>query len=404
MKETSRIKRQKAFEITKLKKDIDLVKAESKKLYQEIINNGYEENIAKQISEDMEAKGNYLFNQSHAAAYAVVCFQTAYLKTYYPLYFFKALFNLNKDKAGMLNKYILETKEFGIKVLPPNINKSEMNFSIHDGAILFGLSAIKGIGETLAKQIIDLRGDGYSSMKDFIEKVNPTKAQVIALIKSGAIPASDKKKSLLRYLKSIYTPLTFKPVAKAPSYSSLVNDYDIDIEKYRIGPKKFDYDKEKLLQLYNEIKLKNFEEQEKLRFAKHIEENSKYLKDEEFWEFQSLQIFIGHNPFDKAYEYLPSFEDVAIGDKCAIVGVIAKVQKKKDRHKKQFAFINIYSTFGLIEGIVWHTQFKTYEELIKTGSQIAVLGTKDSEDKVVIEKMKSYDEWLHEKRNEGIEL
>lgn len=337
-------------------------------------------------------------------AYAIICLQTAYLKYYYPLYFFKALFNLNKDKAGMINKYIIDAKHFNIKVLPPNINKSEMNFSVQDGSILFGLSAIKGIGETLAKQIIELRGNGYSSMKDFIDRVNPTKAQVIALIKSGAIPTSDKKKSLLRYLKSIYTPLTFKPVMKAPSYNSLRDDWNIDIEKYRIGPKKFDYDKEKLLEVYNQKRLEKFEEQEKDRFAKHIEENKKYLEDEEFWEFQSLQIFIGHNPFDKAYEYLPSFEDVAIGDKCAIVGVIAKVQKKKDRHQKQFAFINIYSTFGLIEGIVWHTQFKTYEELIKTGSQIAVLAKKDSEDKVVIEKMKSYDEWLREKRNEGLEL
>lgn len=387
-----------------MKKNVDLVKQESTKLYQEIIDNGYDENIARQISEDMKSKGGYLFNKSHAMAYAVVCFQTAYLKTYYPLYFFKALFNLNKDKAGMLNKYILETKDFNIKVLPPNINKSEMNFSVQDGAILFGLSAIKGIGETLAKQIIELRGDGYSSMKDFIAKVNPTKAQVIALIKSGAIPTTDKKKTLLRYLKSIYTPLTFKPVAKVPSYSSLINEYDIDIEKYRIGPKKFDYDKEKLLEVYNEIKLKNFEEQEKLRFAKHIEENRKYLKDEQFWEFEALQIFIENNPFDKAYEYLVPFEDVEIGNKCAIVGIIAKVQKKKDRHGKQFAFINIYSTFGLVEGIVWHSQFKNYEDLIKTGTQIAVLAKKDSDEKIVVERMKSYNEWLTEKRKEGISL
>ena len=337
-------------------------------------------------------------------AYAIICLQTAYLKYYYPLYFFKALFNLNKDKAGMINKYILDAKEFNIKVLPPNINKSEMNFSVQDGSILFGLSAIKGIGETLAKQIIELRGEGYSSMKDFIDKVNPTKAQVIALIKSGAIPSVDKKKTLLRYLKSIYTPLTFRPVAKAPSYNSLVNEYNIDIEKYRIGPKKFDYDKEKLLSVYNEIKLKNFEEQEKLRFAKHIEENSKYLKDEKFWEFEALQIFIDNNPFDKAYEYLIPFDDVAINDKCAIVGIIAKVQKKKDKHKKQFAFINIYSTFGLVEGIVWHTQFKNYEDLIKTGSQIAILAKKDSDEKVIVEKMKSYDSWLEEKRKEGVNL
>ena len=386
------------------KKNVELVKQESAKLYQEIVNNGYSKEIAKTISDELSTKGGYLFNKSHSYSYAVLCFQTAFLKTYYPLYFFKALFNLNKDKAGMLNKYILDAKVFNVNVLPPNINKSLINFIVSDNAVLFGLSGIKKIGETFAKEIIDNRDDGYKSMNDFINKVNPSKQQIVALIKSGAIPCKDKKKTLIKYLKSTYEPLTFKPVEKLPTYKKLQEEFGIDKEHYRNGEKKYDYDKEKMLIDYNAKRKELFNKNQEERFQKHIESNKKYLEDELFWEFESLQIFINDNPFDKAYNYLTPFEDVENGDKCTIVGVISKVQKKKDKNKKQFAFINIYSSFGLVEGIVWHTQLKEYEDLVKNGQQLALLVKKDSEDKVIVEKIKPYNIWLEQMRKKGVKV
>lgn len=384
------------------KKDEELVKKESEKLYQEIIDNGYTKELARTISNDLKSKGKYGFNKSHSFSYAVLCLQTAYLKANKPLYFFKALFNANKDKVGMVNKYILDAKDFNINVLPPNVDKSEMNFSVYDNSVLFGLSAIKGIGETFATQIISARNPQFKSIPDFIERMQPSKTQMEKLIKSGAFPVKDKRKALIRYLKSLYTPLQFRPVAKAPSYSKLVEDYGMNIEKYRIGAKKYDYNKEAILNEYNRIKEEEFNERQKERFKKHIESNKKYLENEPFWEFEALQIFITDNPFDKAYEYLPKFEDVNDKEKCTLVGVIARVQKKKDKAKKQFAFINIYSTFGLVEGIVWHTQLKEYEDLVKNGTQIAILGRKEGEDKVVVEKIKPYNVWLEQKKKEGV--
>lgn len=384
------------------KKQPELVKSESAKLYDEIIANGYSEEIASKISGDLSTKGSYLFNKSHSYSYAVICFQTAYLKTYYPLYFFKALLNLNKEKAGMLNKYIIDAKNFGVKVLPPNINKSEINFSVYDNSVLFGLSGIKKIGETLATDIISKRGDGFKSMSDFIERANPSKLQVIALIKSGAIPCTNKKKTLIKYLKSEYEPLTFRPVEKLPTYRNLQEEWGINIEEYRIGTKKYDYDKEALLDVYNQRRKEQFDKNQAERFNKYVEENKKHLEDEEFWEFESLQIFINDNPFDSAYNYLTPFEDVECGSKCTIVGIISKVQKKKDKNKKQFAFVNIYSSFGLVEGIVWHTELKTYEDYIRNGQQVALLVKKDSEDKVIIEKVKPYNVWLNQIREKGV--
>ena len=382
------------------KKNIELVKEESAKLYQEIIDNGYSEEIAKMISDDLSQKGGYLFNKSHSFSYAVICFQTAFLKTYYPMYFFKALFNLNKDKAGMLNKYILDAKQFEVKVLPPNINKSQMNFSINNEAILFGLSAIKGIGENFATEILNNRNYNFASMQDFIDRVNPKKTQIISLIKSGAIPCTNKKKALMKYLMSTYTKGNFKPVSSVPSPYSKLEAFGLNVDDYRDGKK---VDKERLLADYNKVRLQNFEinEQEKLK-AFQLECFDKYLRNEEFWEFESLQIFLNNNPFDKAYEYLEPFSEVEIGNKCTIVGIVAKVQKKKDKNKKQFAFMNIYSSFGLIECIVWHSKLKEYEDMVKTGQQLALLVKKDNEDRVVLEKLKPYEVWLQQTKQKGV--
>ena len=383
------------------KKSIELVKQESAKLYQEIIDTGYSEELAKQISDEMSQKGGYCFNKAHSYSYAVICFQTAYLKTYYPTYFFKALFNLNKDKAGMINKYILDAKQFGIEVMPPNINKSEMNFSIDEDKVLFGLSAISGIGENVANHIIDIRSESrFDNLNDFITRTGCTKSQIIMLIKAGAIPTKNKKGSLINYLKSLYEPLKFKPVQKAPSYPILISEWDIDPEQYRIGPKKYDYDKEQILVEYNKKRKEKFDNDQKIRFKKYIDDNNKYLDNEPFWEFEALQIFIKDNPFEKSYKYLSrSFEEVEDGEMCTIVGIISKVQKKKDRHGKTFAYINIYSSFGLTEGIVWHSQLKEFEDLIVKGGQIAIYCQKDSDDKVIVKQIKSYYQWLNEMQN-----
>lgn len=383
------------------KKNKELVQQESKKLYQEIIDNGYSEEIAKTISDDLASKGSYLFNKSHSYSYAVLCFQTAYLKANYPVYFFKALFNLNKNKAGALNKYILDAKDFKVTILPPNINQSEMNFSVVDNKVLFGLSAISGIGENVAAEIIEERNVNgkFKNFQDFLNRVDLSKAQIVSLIKAGAIPTKDKKKCLINYLKSQYVPLTFKPVSKAPSYEKLITEYGFDLEQYRVGTKKYDYDKERILTDYNVLKEKTFNQQQTERFQKYVDDNKKYLIDEQFWEFQALQIFINNNPFEEAYQYIQiQFEDIDEGDKCVIVGVISRVQKKKDRNKNQFAFINIYSSFGLIEGTVWHSTYKQFEELIYKGSQIAIVGKKLGDENIAVEQIKTYQQWLKDRK------
>lgn len=388
------------------KKKKDLIHEQSEILRDEIVNNGYSKEIADQIANELSSKGGYLFNKSHSYSYAVLCFETAWFKAHYPTYFFKALFNQNKDKAGAINKYILDAKYFNVNVAPPDINKSGINFTVSDDKVLFGLSAIGGIGETLAQQIISEREENgkYTSFENLLERVPLSKSAIIALIKSGAIPCKDKRTRLLSYLKSQYQALSFSEVKSLPTYKRLEEEWNIDLEKYIVpstGKRKI-YDKEALLQEYNRLKQIQFNDNQKVRFQKYIDENKKYLEDEQFWEFETLQVFINDNPFDAAYTFLTPFEDIPDGEKCTLVGIIAKVQKKKDKNGKQFAFINIYSSFGLVEGIVWHSQLKDYEDLVKKGQQIAILCRKDSEEKVVVEKIKSYNTWLEQIRKKGV--
>ena len=390
------------------KKIVELVQKESEILRGEIVANGYSKEIADKIANELSQKGGYLFNKSHSYSYAVLCFETAWFKAHYPTYFFKALFNQNKDKAGAINKYILDARYFNVDIMPPNINHSGMNFTVDKDKVLFGLSAIGGIGESLSKQIIEERENNgiYKSFDDLIQRLSLGKASVIVLIKSGAIPCKNKREKLISYLKSEYQPLKFSEVQSLPTYKKLEEDWNIDLKKYVIpsSGKRIVYDKEALLAEYNRLKKIQFEENQKIRFQKYIDDNKKYLEDEQFWEFQTLQVFINDNPFDAAYTFLTPFEDVPDGEKCTLVGIIAKVQKKKDKNGKQFAYINIYSSFGLVEGIVWHSQLKEYEDLVKKGQQVAILCKKDSEEKVIVEKLKPYSKWLEYVRKKGVSV
>ncbi len=374
------------------KKDIALVKKESAKLYQEIIDNGYDEQIAKEISDNLSTKGGYLFNKSHSALYSILTLKTAYLKKKYPVEFFCALLNQKRDDYGALNKYIIDAKNFGVALLPPHLNKSDRGFKVSDNKILFGSEAIKGVGEKFVDVLIEERNKGdFKNFNDFYERMSPSNAVVIALTKAGAIPCKDKRQFLLRFADKQFERKPYKPVVALPKLSVLKEQYDIDTDIIK--------DKEERLMLYNKKRENEYIETQKLKYNKSMQEFSdKYLQNEKFWEFEALSVFINNNPFVEAYKYIEApFEEVEEGAKGLVVGVIANIQKKKDRNGKQFAFLWMYSAFGLIEVICWHSQYKQYEDLIKRGNQIAILCAK-SDEKAVVKEMKTYDQWLDDRK------
>lgn len=380
------------------KKKPEKVKEEVELLHDEILANGYDKATAEYICNELSTKGGYGFNASHSQAYAVICLQTAYLKAHHPLAFFKAMLNLNKAKVGKVNKIMVDARSFDIQILPPSINRSGMDFTVSNGKILFGLSAIGGIGNTLAETIIAERDRNgkFKGLDDFTSRVRATKAQIIALVKSGAIPTKNKRIFLEKYIASGLEQSEFKPVSTLPTKAVLLSKWDIDTEHYKVGKK---VDKETVLRIYNEKRRVVHEtEKFKKKEAYMAEQSEKYLKDEQFWEFQTLQTFIiDKNPFEKAYEYIKDFSELETGDSCVLVGIIAKIQKKKTKTGMQFAFVNLYSGDGIIELTVWPRILSDYQDLIVKGSQVAVLGKKEDESHVIANDFKPYKQWLHDR-------
>ncbi|HBJ1650887.1 TPA: DNA polymerase III subunit alpha [Clostridium botulinum] len=370
------------------KKDKKLIKQESEKLYKEILKQGYDNNIAFTVSDDMANKGGYMFNKSHSVAYAVLCLQTAYLKAHYPSYFYKALLNMVKDDNGKINKFIVDAQNFGVKVQCPNINKSNNGFSINNESILFGLEAISGIGKTLSDKILEERNNNgkFLNMNDFIDRIYPSDSQVVALIKSGAIPTKNKRNCIVKYGKNTFKLSEYKDVKTLPTKKKLLEEWGIDSNLVT--------DKHERLTLYNNKRRKQFESTKQIKFDKHMSDFcEKYLKDEEMWEFETLSIFLNNNPFIKAYENIKKFEDVDNGDNCVLVGVVSNVVKKKDKNKNQFAYITMYSAYGIIEVTCWSSQFKKYQDIIKKDNKLAILCNK-KDDKAFVSKIKSYNKWL----------
>ena len=369
------------------KKDVKLVQEEANKLYQEIIDTGYGEDIAKTISEDMRKKGGYLFNKSHSISYADLCLRTAYLKSHYPLYFFKALLNRWKDNNGKLSQYIVDALDFGIKVLPPDINKSKENFTVHNGVILFGLSAINGIGENTTKVILDERNKNgkFKDFNDFINRTNLSESQIVILVKAGAIPLKNKRKFLINYAKNTFNYREYKDVVSLPTLKILKEEWGIDTDIIK--------NKEERLKLYNQKRKVQHDIQMRKRQKEHIDKFvKKHLQNEAMWEFEALSIFITDNPFVEIYKYLRPYDEIENGNQVVIVGVISNVVKKKDRNRNQYAFVSLYSAFGIVEILCWASHYAKYQDIIKKNNKIAILCDK-KEDKYFVNQIKTYDQW-----------
>jgi DNA polymerase-3 subunit alpha len=375
------------------KKDIKLVKKEASKLEKEIINNGYDEALAKKISEYLSIKGGYMFNKSHSMLYSVITLQTAYLKVHYPVYFFKALFNQNKNDYGTLNKYIIDAQKMNVKIVAPNINNSNRNFSVKDDKIIFGLEAIKGIGGKLVDNIIEERNNNgkFSNLKDMVTRTQPSISQIVSLVKAGAIPCKNKYEYLLNYAESLVETKEYQPVKSLPSALILKEKFNIIFDKSESLEEK--------LSKYNSFKKIEYNKQQKEKRNKYLKEfTEKYLSDQDLWEFETLSIFLDNNPFEEAYKFITPIDECKENGKCVIIGVISNITKKKDRHGKQFAFINVYSPFGLLDITVWYTQLNEFSDLIKKGQKIAVLCKKTDDNRLIAESLKTYDKWLQDRK------
>jgi DNA polymerase-3 subunit alpha len=126
------------------------------------------------------------------------------------------------------------------------------------------------------------------------------------------------------------------------------------------------------------------------------------MQDEQFWEFDSLSIFLGNNPFSDIVQYnTENFYDCEVGEECVIIGIVSRIQKKKDRNKRDYAFLNVYESNGLLEGIAWSSVYSKFIDLIKKNNKLAFYSEKSSENTFIIKKIKTIDEWIKDRNLES---
>ena len=375
--------------IGKKKKDV------MESLYEKFSNGLRKKEWTEQQIEEVWAllakQAEYSFNRGHAVAYSLLSYLTAWLKVYYPVEFMTALLTAKSDRTEKLSSIINDCNRIGIKVLPPQINKSKLTFTAisKKKEILFGFGAVKGIGESIVNKIIE--GQPYDNFDDFLGKVQD-KTATIALIKAGAFPTNDKMKLMQRYAKSLFVCKEYKPVVSTPTKTKLLLDWDIDVDNFKVGKKT---DKEAVLALYNQKRKQQFDAEQKLKYKAFMNDfRLQYAQDEFMWEFQSLSMFVTDNPLKEAYDIIGSeWDDVPNGNKAVVPCVIVDIKRKKDKNNNQFAYIDLCTSNKIVEGTIWSKQLREYYELIEKGSCVCILGRKE-EDHLFVEKVKSYNQWL----------
>src|ERR1043165_2768412 len=179
------------------KKDHKLMASLKDKFIEGAVRNNTADGVARQLWDDMEKTQDYSFNKAHAACYALISYQTAWLRAHHPCEYMAALISSVMNTRDRVRFYVNACHELGIEVLPPDVNESAIDFAVVEGKIRFGLNAVKGVGEIACRTIIRAREEGgpFESLWDFTERVDPSivnKRALESLVKCGALPGSRK--------------------------------------------------------------------------------------------------------------------------------------------------------------------------------------------------------------------
>lgn len=328
------------------------------------ISNGVDEKTANQIYDEMIDFAKYAFNKSHAAAYAVVSYQTAFLKYYYPQEFMAALLTSVMDNVSKVSEYILSCRQMGISILPPDINEGESGFSVSGKSIRYGLSAIKSVGKSVVEQIVAERITNglYHDMEDFIDRMSNKEVNKRTLenfIKSGALdtlPGTRKQKLLI-------APelLDQRSKERKNTMEGQITLFDLAGEEeksnYQITfPDVGEFGKEDLLAFEKETlgiyvsghPLEAYEE----TWRNHITAvTADFIVDEETQQT---------NVQDGAY--------VTIG------GMITGKNVKTTRNNKMMAFLTLEDLVGSVEVIVFPKDYESKRELFVEDSKVFIQG------------------------------
>ncbi len=328
------------------------------------ISNGIAEDVANHIFDEMTDFAKYAFNKSHAAAYAVVSYQTAYLKCYYPVEFMAALLTSVMDNAGKVSEYIFTCRQMGIKILPPDINEGDAAFSVSDGSIRYGLSAIKGLGRPVIDSVVKIReqGGAFTSLKDFAERLSGkevNKRTVESFIKSGAFDSlpGTRKQQMMMYVQILDEVAQSKKRNLTGQLSLFDFADEEDKQEMEISyPDIGEYSKEQLLALEKEVM--------GIYVSGHPLESYEEL----------LKKNVTHNTLDFALDEETGETKVNDGEMAVVGGIISVKTVKTTRNNSMMAFITLEDMAGAVEVILFPKDYEKYKAFLSEDSKILVKG------------------------------
>lgn len=333
------------------------------------VNNGVDEQTAGKIYDEMMDFAKYAFNKSHAAAYAVVSYQTAYLKYYYPVEFMAAIMTSVIDNPGKLTSYIYTCKSMGIEILPPDINEGDSGFSVSGKSIRYSLSAIKSVGKNVIDSIVAEREKNgkYKSLKDFVERLSGkevNKRTIESFIKAGAFDSfgANRKQMMI-----IYTPI-MEEVANERKQSM---DGQMSLFDMMSDEEKADFD----------IKMPDVEEYDRetlLAFEKEV--IGVYVSGHPLEEYMSSikkQVTAFSKDFIKDEEGNSVIKD---GQNVVIGGIITEVSVKITKKGQQMAFAVLEDLYGTVEVVIFPKTYEKYKEILKEDNKVFITGRADEAD------------------------
>lgn len=348
------------------------------------IANGISEQVANKIYDDMIDFAKYAFNKSHAAAYAVVSYQTAYLKYYYPVEFMAALMTSVIDNPSKVSEYILSCRKMGIQILPPDINCGESAFSVDGKSIRYGLSAIKSVGKPVIHAIVEeRRAHGlFKNMKDFVTRMagrEVNKRAIENFIKSGAFDCleGNRHQKIMVYPQIVDSVMQEKKNAMAGQMTLFDIVGEEDKKAFEISlPDVSEYDKEVLLAFEKEVL--------GVYISGHPLENYTAMMEKNITAITS-----DFQPDDEI-----GAARVRDGQQVVVGGIITEKTIKYTKNNKVMAFLTLEDLVGTVEVIVFPRDYEKNQLLMDEESKVFIRGRVAAEDerasKMICEQILSF--------------
>jgi DNA polymerase-3 subunit alpha len=325
--------------------------------------NKINESKAKTIWEQMETFASYGFNKSHSTAYAIIAYQTAYLKAHYPVEFMAALLTSEKDNRDKIMKYMSACKEMGINILPPDINESQRDFTISGENIRFGMAAIKNVGMAAIDSIISVRQeDKFTSFMDFLSRVDLRKVNkrvIESLIKCGAFDSLKYKRSqLMEHFERAMEEAQRSQRDKLSNQSSFFDQFDSapslegnGLKSYEIPDDVPEWDQKKMLSI----------------------------------EREALGFYITGHPLLRYSERLKYITNANSGnliskndkETITIAGIVTGISEKKTKRNDIMSYVTIEDLKGSVNTLFFADLYKKYYSLLHEEEPVVIKGTLD---------------------------